>query len=305
MANTYTTPNTAAAANNVVMGDLNDNDEALRSMFSSTTAPTSPAPVDGQLFYNETTEVVQIRQNGAWINFLEMAHAGDADFAHNALVDALLESQAGDETPSGSNVGQVYLETGAGIAKVVLTSSLLGAIVAPVAGSDLIPKELGLGSWQDDVSNPPTAGTQGTTPTTRGKLFNATNELISRRVRVPAGFSGAHDLTLRVEGVLNTAPSASTTLDLTCNLVSITPGNGESCTKTSTAATGSYNVGTNNAAGDDVIVDITLDYNDATNPIAAGDYLTLELSMTNVTGVTDFIFTGAELLAPFGTKLTE
>lgn len=51
MAQTYTLPDLNDATS-IVMAALRDNDESLRSCFSGTTAPSSPAVVDGQLWWD-------------------------------------------------------------------------------------------------------------------------------------------------------------------------------------------------------------------------------------------------------------
>lgn len=48
----------------------NDNFAALRSSFSGTTAPTSPTPVEGQLFCKTDTNVLQIYTGSAWVTIV-------------------------------------------------------------------------------------------------------------------------------------------------------------------------------------------------------------------------------------------
>jgi hypothetical protein len=48
----------------------NDNFAALRSSFSGTSAPTSPTPVEGQLFCKTDTNVLQIYTGSAWVTII-------------------------------------------------------------------------------------------------------------------------------------------------------------------------------------------------------------------------------------------
>jgi hypothetical protein len=54
------------------MQNIENNFDALRSLFSGSTAPTSPDA--GQLWYDTTAYVVKIRYNSSWVNVWDMAN---------------------------------------------------------------------------------------------------------------------------------------------------------------------------------------------------------------------------------------
>lgn len=54
------------------MQNIENNFDALRSLFSGSTAPTSPDA--GQLWYDTTAYIVKIRYNSSWVNVWDMAN---------------------------------------------------------------------------------------------------------------------------------------------------------------------------------------------------------------------------------------
>ena len=66
----------------------------------------------------------------------------------------------------------------------------------------------------------------------------------------------------------------------------------------STAATVAHDIGTDNADGDLHFVDITLDYDDGDNPIAAGDEILSEIHRTDLANCGGVILVSAHLIYP-------
>lgn len=220
------------------------------------------------------------------------------------VFDLRFENVTSDATPAASNVGGVKYRTDTKQLRLVRDSSVLGTVVN-VPDGGYISKELPVHAWDLDATNPPTAVTIGTTPTIRGLLFNATNQKMSCAVVVPAGYSAAADCKLRIWGYLNSAETASDTIDVAIQLLSLQADNGELATATSTQYTKSESIGAQNTQYALHKLDVVLTYNDATNPIAAGDLLEIEFALSSVASVAGFIFRTAQLLFPFGSGLTE
>ena len=133
-------------------------------------------------------------------------------------------------------------------------------------------------------ATPPTAWTAGTSPAARGYLFDATGESMTLQCVVPANFSDDADLALEMWWVLNTAETAADDIDVDCNWISVTPGV-DAINKTSTAATaGATDIGAVNGQYDTHKVSITIDYDDATNPVDAGDVLLMEINRKTMGG---------------------
>lgn len=311
MSQTWVAQNTGTMTPSTCLGHLEDKADTLDTMWAGATSPTSPVAGRMWLDTSGTEDIVKVYCDidgggNAWVELASMLH-GDLsvgiDTSNPNQIKFVLMEQRTDVTPASGQVGRLWQNSSSGLVKYVADASTAKVIVA-AAITETIRTDLPLGSWTVG-STPPTATTKGTTPAVAGLLFDATAETAVCSVRVPAGYGGVSDLTLRTFWLLNVAETSGDDLDVTIDLVSITPGNNEAVTKTSTAATGTTDIGANTAEGADVTVDITLDYNDATNPIAAGDMLHMEMHLTNVTGVAAAIFVGAQLLAPFGSGLTE
>lgn len=220
------------------------------------------------------------------------------------IFDFRVENATSDVTAAANNVGKLKYRTDTKQLRIVRDSSVLGTVVN-VADGGYIAKDLPVSAWDLDGTNPPTAVTVGTTPTIRGLLFDATNEKMSCAVVVPAGYSAAADCKLRVWGYLSAAETNSDTIDVAVQLLSLQPDNGELATATSTQYTRSESIGTQSTQYALHKLDVTLTYNDATNPIAAGDILEIEFALSSVASVAGFIFRTAQLLFPFGSALTE
>lgn len=87
---------------------------------------------------------------------------------------------------------------------------------------------------------------------------------------IPNGWTGANDLILEVECLLLAAETANDTIDLDCTWRSLSDG--DLYTKTATAATAaSFDIGAGNTQYASHLVSITIDHDDATNPVAVDD----------------------------------
>jgi hypothetical protein len=214
-----------------------------------------------------------------------------------------IHQHAADPTPGAGNIGLFRHRTDTRQVRLVKDASTMATLVKADDGA-YITKELPLESWTLG-GTAPAAATKGTTPAAPGLRFTSTSQKISRVVRVPAGFSGTADCKLRLYFALNAVESSGDDINVTCDMVSVTKTTSEVLGQASTQYTGTVDIGTATADGAIHVVDITLTYNDANNPIAAGDFIAVEISLTNLTSVADVLFLGGELLCPFGTGLTE
>lgn len=223
--------------------------------------------------------------------------------AAGQLVGFGFQRTASDPTPSANNVGQEILHTGISKKKVVTDSSTI-EVVCSGSNADMIPVELPLEAWTLG-STPPTAATVGTTPAMPALLFDATGETVSIGVRVPAGYSGDADLKLRLHFALVSTETAGDDINVTLDLVCVDTDSDEAVTQTSTQATVSHDLGATVTQDTVHTVELTIDYDDANNPVAAGDFLVLEFHLTNTTTVASVHFLGGQLLVPFGTGVFE
>lgn len=152
------------------------------------------------------------------------------------------------------------------------------------------------------------SGTPATAGTTRwgGWVMDADSEELNwvARYVVPDGWTGANDLLLEVEFYLSALETANDDVDLDCNWHSLTHASGDAVDKTYTAATQvNYDIGASAVnALDKHKTRITLAYNDATNPIAAGDAVAGYILRTTTVGdagkVAGIVVTKINLLVP-------
>jgi hypothetical protein len=308
MAQTFVAVDQATQTGTTVMGHLTDQATTLRSSFSGSSAPGSP--VDGQLWLDTsaTPHILKCYADlggggSAWQEIASIVHS-NVNFSNYQATNFRLENTASHTTPASGVIGEPYLHTGTSKAWIV-TSASKREVVLSGFSTDYISIWLPVKAWDWDATNPPTAATIGTTPTIRGAQFDATNEKMSIAVPVPAGYSGDADLKLRVWAYLLSAETDNDTIDATIDLVSVAPDAEEVPTGTSTQATVAESIGTGNTQYSLHKFDFTLDYNDATNPIAAGDLLEMEFALSSVASVSGIIVRGAQLLVPLGTKITE
>lgn len=306
MSQTFNATNSGSSA--AVADALLVNTNTLRSAFSGSSAPGSP--VQGQLWLDTSAAsyvlkvYADLEGTGAAWYVVGSIGAGALDLKNNQMVNVRLENVTSETTPAAGVIGEVYLHTTNAKARVIV-SATVREIIWSASNVDYQRVELPATAWDRDATNPPTAATKGTTPTCRGWLFDAANELASIAVRVPAGYSADADLKLRLFCVLNQAGTPSDDIDWTLDLVSVTPSSADVLSQTSTQATVTKDLGATVADGSWHVCDLTIDYDDANNPVAAGDLLFLQIHRTDLANCGGVIFVGAQLLVPSGQKATE
>lgn len=274
---------------------------------SGTSFPVSPAPVVGQVFVRTDLDLPYIYGDfdgggNDWFAILIAYGQTDVDFNDFQLKNARLENTTSDPTPAAGNVGHGEYRTDSKYVTIVVDSSTLGYLY-PLKATDYARERVPAGAFLLDATNPPTPATIGTTPTARGWEFDATNELASMGFVVPDGYvGGANDLKFRVWGYLADTQSPGDTIDFQLKWRCVAEG--EAPTGTASTATVSESVGSNNAQYELQVFDLTIPYNDASNPPVAGDVLIAEISLSSVASVTGLIVEAVALLTPVK-KLTE
>lgn len=147
----------------------------------------------------------------------------------------------------------------------------------------------------------PTDVTIGTTPTVPALLFDATNELASLYHSIPVDADLTQDIIFRLQFSLANVQLNGDTCDFTCDYTATTLAGGGGIAKTSTQITGQFTAVTGRlAVGDLYTMDMTIAFDDATNPLASAIGIAFEIHLTNVTGVAaihlidgDFIYSAA------------
>lgn len=134
-----------------------------------------------------------------------------------------------------------------------------------------------------------------------GWLFDATNEELLLSARVPAGWTGGHDLLLRTGWWLNQAETANDDLEVASDWATITPGVDSASKAEETSATAATDIGSGTADGTFHWNDVVIDYAAIGNVIAANDLLRMIVRRVSVGGagkVGGAILSEAWLLIP-------
>ncbi|MBL8752278.1 MAG: hypothetical protein JNK15_03170 [Planctomycetes bacterium] len=106
MSQTFTLPGNLDDANQAITTLTPACLESLRSSFAGTTAPTTPAPVAGQLWADTTTGYLKVRNaaNSAWVPFARLSTSTLLQLAitAQASVSATLTQKFNGATPAGT-----------------------------------------------------------------------------------------------------------------------------------------------------------------------------------------------------------
>ena len=129
------------------MQNVENNFDALRSLFSGSSAPTSPDA--GQLWYDTGSSSVKIRYNSSWVEWWDMdgqcvaaGKVGTDSLASGAVTDAKVTSVGGSKITAGSIPSgkfQAGAIAGADIADGTIPRAKIGAYTAGnyfIIGSD-------------------------------------------------------------------------------------------------------------------------------------------------------------------------
>lgn len=293
---TYATITLSTQSGATVFGHLADRTDSLRASFEGASAPGTP--VTGQTWFDSGNNILHYYDGSGWVEVGTDVQA-DVDYNLNELTNARIENTASDPTPSAGNVGYVVTHTGAGKLKVVTDSGTLET-VASFSNVDHLSVPLPLRSWEKDGTNPPTDTTVGTTPAVQGWLFDAVNERMHTTLRLPRGYSEDANVILRVHCILNAAETASDTIDAVLDYKKLTLDSTDAANGTSTQVTASDSIGANAGQYTYHKVDLVLAFNDADNPLLAGDLLALSWGLDAVSSVAEVLAMDAELLVPIG-----
>ena len=134
-----------------------------------------------------------------------------------------------------------------------------------------------------------------------GWTLDAAADELCLVARVPSGWTAAEDLNIDVHCLLLAAETASDLIHMDGVWISATPGSGDSASKTETGfAAVSPSIGSANAQYDIHTVTLVVDHDDATNPVAAGDWIraTINHDVAGATPVAGVIVIGADLVVP-------
>jgi hypothetical protein len=290
MAQTFTEHDTSSDDVPTCLNAQQTRTTTLQSNFSGSSAPASP--VEGQLFVDTTTAsdlILYFRNNAAWQAVANMKMRANKDCNDKEMTNFRVENLGADPSSAAGKAGRLFHNTADGKWKGDDGS----AIVTLHSGTVTAVRELPLTDGGKDASNPPTIDTVGTTPTVRGLLFDATNELYSFSFRVPQNWDGASDLTLHLDCALDGAEANGDDIDWTMDWVAAATT--EDLTKTSTANNTTTDIGNATSAGEFIRCALTFDYDDGDNPITAGDRVVAEIHRSDLAEVDGVVLVGASL----------
>jgi len=142
--------------------------------------------------------------------------------------------------------------------------------------------EISGSNFRNGVTSP-SANLRGSTPAVPVITFANINELAGTNFTLPPEYDGG-DINIDFVWALESVQLNGDTLDLTLDYIS--SAEGDNISKTSTQVTGQITAVTGDLAiGDLYKMRIALDAGDADNPLSAGDVITIEIHLTNTSGV--------------------
>jgi len=299
MGQTFATLNSGSQGPSTYLPILDVRTETLRSCFAGPSAPSSPAPDAGQLWYDDANGILFQYDGSTWVE-VGTAIQSDVDYNLNQITNARLENSASDPTPAAGNVGYIFVHTGAGKVKVVVDSSTLETVWS-ASNADLWSIPLPVRSWVKDAADPPADVVVGTTPQWHTWRFNDTDQRMHTQARLPRGFSEDASVVLRVHYLLNVAESASDVLAAVLDYKKLSLDSADAADGTSTQKTASgQSIGAEAGQYTYHTCDILLPHDDANNPLVGNDALALSWGLAAVASVTDALVFDAELLSPCG-----
>lgn len=265
------------------------------------------APSNGEWWIRNDTPsrlVLKVRQNGATVNgILTHILEENLDCDGNQLVNLLAEKLAVGSLPSPSSANEArfcYDETNQ--RWVLLTDTTTYYVAMSDKGATMYRA---IECRLDVVAIASDPATADVNTVLGGWLMDATAKTLNviARERIPSGWTAANDLLLETVVLLAAAETAGDDIDMDLDWRSITPESADTPAKTVTAATVvNKDIGSTaivQYAG--IVLQHTIDHDDATNPVAAGDIFHGVLQRNTVGGagkVAGVIAVSAELLVP-------
>lgn len=255
----------------------------VQKCFYDTADPTSP--VNGQHWVRSDEQKKYVYTSGAKTEVLWLYKLNqDLDCQSNNLNNYVIESLATGSlpTPAAGTKGRWTFDTTLSLPVYTTATANFYAAGWNVDATSMIAIPCSL-----NVSQAAQAATADTTTRGGGWLMDHTDDELNfvADAPVPSGWTGANDLYLEVCCSLSAAETAADDIDMDCEWLSLTPGSGDGWDKTKTAATtANYDIGAAASQYDMHKFRITIVYNDATNPVAAGDYISGYIERNTVGG---------------------
>lgn len=295
---------TLPTATNAAMQQLLDNDNALLICQAGNSSPATPAA--GTLWFDTNTGInkLKVYNGSAWVIVADVqgskiVNANDYEFSQLRL-----ENLTSSLTPAAGNIGRIMYHTNEQAVQLVKTDAILGRIMVGDTSQYIVVNK-SINEWTVDGTTPPTPNTRGTSPAAPGLLFDAAGEKMSCGVYVPEGFSEANDAKLRLFCWLEATETAGDDADFQANWVSCAPSSANTVDGTSSNATAAKDLGSTVAAGSTFVMDITLPYNDATNPLLKNDHLIVDLLRNGLAEVAGINVWHTQFLFPFAGTVLE
>lgn len=172
---------------------------------------------------------------------------------------------------------------------LLLSFNLNAAKFRDVTGDTTLNRVLAITStqWRRGATAP-TEATVGTTPQTAVLLFDSTNEVAGVYVNFPDDMDKTQDIRFDINISLVNAETNNDVLSITMDYVAPienSTGNGLDKTSTQVLATKTVTTAAGLAINDMYILQLPISATDATNPLANSIGVSLDIHLTNTTGV--------------------
>jgi len=281
------------------------NQQLLEKCRSDTSDPTSPANGEEWVRSDGASNGVKYAWiNGAKVEVLYQPTLNvDLDLNGNELKNAIHEKLVTGSLPAAgaSTEGEYPWDSTVEQSVEISSTAQWYRARCNLDGTTHIATPVSLSS--DVVSGPGTNPTQVTDTEMRGWLFDAaTTEELLLTAKVPAGFTGAHDLTLRLSCVLQGAEDANDDIGWDMDWASLTPGTDGIDLAETAMTTSTTDIGAVNADLDLHDCDLTIDWDGPASNVAAGDLLRMVVSLSALGGAGEItngvLLAHAELRTP-------